>query len=113
MWCNGNTEKNKSLLFTFTIPYVDNMFEHILNEKVPFKLAKVTNVVEENGRLKLVVQDDYYYDKAPCDGDLFAIYFIADTFNLLEDKSDLLGALLLTWLKNDKVKMTQKKTLFG
>ena len=30
-----------------------NMFEHILNEKVPFKLAKVTNVVEENGIKKM------------------------------------------------------------
>lgn len=29
VWCNGKIEKNKSLLFTFTIPYIDKMFEQI------------------------------------------------------------------------------------
>ena len=111
---NENNEQKSEEIYTIQDASLE---ERLAANNTPVQTAEVdntaTNVVEENGRLNLVVQDDYYYDKAPCDGDLFAIYFIADTFNLLEDKSDLLGALLLTWLKNDKVKMTQKKTLFG
>ena len=31
MWWRGRIEKNKSLLLTLTIPYIDNIFEHILD----------------------------------------------------------------------------------
>ena len=40
-----------------------SMFEHILNEKVPFKLAKVTNVVEENGIKKVTTTKGEFTSK--------------------------------------------------
>ncbi len=40
-----------------------NMFEHILNEKVPFKLARVTNVVDENGIKKVTTTKGEFTSK--------------------------------------------------
>ena len=46
VWCNGKIEKNKSLLFTFTIPYIDKIFEHIFlcDKHTPFAFPVVPDV---------------------------------------------------------------------
>lgn len=50
----------------------------------------------------------------PCDKDLFKAYFLSDIYNLNRKKEDLLGAVLLKWLKEGHIKIVKqtKKGIF-
>ena len=50
----------------------------------------------------------------PCEKNLFKAYFLSSVYNLNRKKEDLLGAVLLKWLKDGKIKIVkqQKKKLF-
>lgn len=50
----------------------------------------------------------------PCDKNLFKAYFLASVYKLNRKKEDLLGAVLLKWLKDGKIKIVKqtKKKLF-
>lgn len=50
----------------------------------------------------------------PCEKNLFNAYFLSSVYNLNRKKEDLLGAVLLKWLKDGKIKIVkqQKKKLF-
>ena len=51
----------------------------------------------------------------PCDKNLFKAYFLASVYKLNRKKEDLLGAVLLKWLKVGKIKIVKqkKKKLLG
>lgn len=51
----------------------------------------------------------------PCNKDLFRAYFIANKYNISTKKENMLGALLLKWLKdgNVKVEKIEKQQFFG
>lgn len=50
-----------------------------------------------------VPKDVPLFRDIPCKGDLFRAYFIAYNYNLMKKKTDILGALLLKWLKENRI----------
>lgn len=44
-----------------------------------------------------------YYRDIPCNKDLFLIFFIGYQFNIVKKKTDLLGSVILKWVKNKQV----------
>ena len=44
-----------------------------------------------------------FFRGIPCNNDLFIIYCLASNLNLLVQESDIFGAFLLRWLKDDKI----------
>lgn len=50
----------------------------------------------------------------PCNKDIIRAYFVAEKYNLNKKKTDLLGAMLLKWLKNGNVRVekVEKKSIF-
>ncbi|NLL02357.1 MAG: DUF2207 domain-containing protein [Mollicutes bacterium] len=50
----------------------------------------------------------------PCNKDIFYAYFLANSYNLLKNDQDFLGALILSWIKNKyvTVELKEKKGLF-
>lgn len=58
---------------------------------------------------KKIVKNVEYYRDIPCDKDIYRAYYIATKYGLTIRKSDLLGAVILKWLKNRKCK-NRKKT---
>ncbi len=56
-----------------------------------------------------------YFRDIPCQKDLFKAYFLSDMYNLNRKKEDLLGAIILKWLKDKKVRIVkqEKKKWFG
>lgn len=50
----------------------------------------------------------------PCNKDIIRAYFVAEKYNLNKKKTDLLGAMLLKWLKNGNVRVEKvdKKGIF-
>ncbi len=55
-----------------------------------------------------------FFRDIPCNNDIFRAYFIAYKYNLLRQKEDFIGAILLKWLKDGNVKTEtiEKKILF-
>jgi hypothetical protein len=49
------------------------------------------------------------FREIPCDKNIYDAYFISTGFNLIRRKTDFLGAILLKWLKEDKI--TTKKVI--
>lgn len=49
------------------------------------------------------VKNAPYYREIPLDKDIFKGYWIAGQYNLIKNKTDFLGAILLKWLKNGNI----------
>ncbi len=45
----------------------------------------------------------------PCNKDIFRAYYLAYNFNLMKKQTDLLGAVLLKWLKENKITIEKKE----
>lgn len=56
-----------------------------------------------------VPKDVPLFRDIPCNGDVFRAYFIAYNYNLMKKKTDFLGAILLKWLKENKIKIEKKE----
>lgn len=54
-------------------------------------------------------KDTPYFRDIPCNGDLFKAYYIAEKYQILSKKTDLLGAIILKWIKESKVRIEQKE----
>ena len=56
-----------------------------------------------------VPKDAPMFRDIPCKGDIFRGYFIAKNYNLMKKKTDFLGAVLLKWLKEGKIKIEKRE----
>ena len=70
------------------------------------KIARNKNVKITSAERKQVKKAEYFRD-IPCDGDLFTAYFVAYSYGIIKKKTDLLGAVILKWLKDDIVKINK------
>lgn len=61
---------------------------------------------------KKIPKDVPYYRDIPCDGEIFKAYYIAYTYGLVKNKTDILGAIILKWIKEGKV-FVQKENKKG
>ncbi len=48
-------------------------------------------------------KDLNYFREIPCDKDIYYGYFLSDSYNLNKNKNDLLGAVILSWVKKGYV----------
>lgn len=48
------------------------------------------------------------FRELPCGKDIFRAYWVANNYNLVKKKTDFLGAILLKWLKQEKIKIENK-----
>lgn len=59
---------------------------------------------------KNIPKDVAYYRDIPCNRDIFRAYYIGYQYGLLKNKTDVLGAIILKWIKDSIVKIEQKET---
>lgn len=52
---------------------------------------------------------DYFRD-IPCQGNLLRAYYIGYKYGIVKNKTDILGAIILKWLKDDLIKVEQKES---
>ena len=53
---------------------------------------------------KIYPQNETYYRDIPLNGDIFKVYYIAQQYKLVKNKTDILGAIILKWLKEGIIK---------
>ena len=59
---------------------------------------------------KRKLDDLPYYRDIPCNKDIFRAYYIGYNYGLIKNKTDLLGAIILKWLKDSVIRMEQKES---
>lgn len=59
---------------------------------------------------KAIPKDVDYFRDIPSGNDLLRDYFIAYKYNILKKKTDILGAIILKWLKDSLIRIEQKET---
>lgn len=58
---------------------------------------------------KKMPSDLPYYRDIPCNKDIFRAYYIGYNYGLLKNKTDLLGAIILKWIKDSVIRIEQKE----
>ena len=79
-------------------------------------LFTILSVMRSEGESKLTIKKDYaisnreieYFRDIPCNGDIFRAYYIGYSYKLLKNRTDILGALLLKWLKDSLITIGKK-----
>lgn len=80
-----------------------------------FLLIKSISSVSNEGKIiaskeaKLLKEYKEYYRDIPCNKDIFRAYYIAYEYNIINNKTDLLGALLLKWLRDKKISLQKRE----
>ena len=57
---------------------------------------------------KKIPKDVPYYRDIPCNGDIFRTYYIAYQYGIMKNKTDILGAIILKWLKAGMIRTEQR-----
>jgi len=131
---NTKNKLNNSFNYYFdmaeeeTIKYVDNnsnndgyavmAFVIIFNVGMWFVIvlaaAKSGGVNTSNFKFgvegKKIPKDVPYFRDIPCKKDIFRAYYIAHQYGLTKNKTDVLGAIILKWLKDSLITIEQKET---
>ena len=112
----GKTKYNKDNKSKNIIPF--SMFFYmfpILFSIIISKLIKKGNKGTEYGEFNKELQrTNEYYRDIPFEGNLFRAYYVGYTYGIIKNKTDLLGAMILKWIKEEKVKIKKitKQVLF-
>lgn len=59
---------------------------------------------------KKMPSDLQYYRDIPCKKDIFRAYYIGYHYGLLKNKTDILGAIILKWMKDYIIRVEQKES---
>lgn len=58
---------------------------------------------------KKIPRNVEYFRDIPCDNDLYRAYFIAYNYGIIHNKTDILGAIILKWVKDSLVRIEQRE----
>lgn len=108
-------DKKENISFLSKIGLIIVQFLNIMFTLLPLiiffiilKLSQPTSFsYGEAGRN--IPKDVSYYRDIPCDKDLYRAYYIANKYGILKNKTDLLGAIILKWLKDSLIKIEKKE----
>lgn len=59
---------------------------------------------------KKIPKDVPYFRDLPCNKDIFRAYYIGYKYDIIKTKTDILGAIILKWLKDGLIRIEQKET---
>lgn len=57
---------------------------------------------------KKITKDEPYFRDIPCNKDLYRAYFVANEYNILKNKNDIAGAIILKWIKDGIISVRQE-----
>lgn len=80
-----------------------------------FLLIKSISNASNEGKIiptkeaKLLKDYKEYYRDIPCNKDIFRAYYISYEYNIINNKSDLLGAMLLKWFREKNISIQKRE----
>lgn len=80
----------------------------------PIYMMKTKNIKKlKLGKQEKLSKDVPYYRDIPCNKDIFRAYYIGYNYGLLKRKTDIVGSIILKWIKDSIIKIEKKKGIFG
>lgn len=112
---NGTKSKSTSLGSTIStfIKIIFNSWYIILGVIMVFIKGKTTgNGVGYGKEKRRLPKEQSYYRDIPCYRNLFRAYYVGYTYGIIKKKTDLLGAIILKWIKEGRagVKKIQRNS---
>ena len=115
MAAEGSTKYNKkakSILSTI-ISFIST-FAFLIPWAIIFVIGLFTARTKKFGfkygtSKKKIPRDVAYYRDIPLNGDIFKAYYIAYQYDIMKNKTDILGAIILKWLKQGIIRTEQKE----
>lgn len=103
----ATTYKNESSYITSFLQLFSSIIIYIL-----IILSILIIVMNKNSKVgvKKISKDVPYFRDIPCENDIYRIYYISYIYGLIKNKTDLLGAVILSWLKKSLIRIEQKET---
>ena len=59
---------------------------------------------------KKIEKDVPYFRDIPCNGDIFRAYYIGYQYGIIKKKTDVLGSIILKWLKDSVIRVEKRET---
>ena len=97
-----------NVIATFFIATIPTVLIIVLILYAIFSTAKTGSLNFGKVGKKLPKNVDYFRD-IPCNNDLHRAYFIAYNYGILKRKTDILGAIILKWIKDSLVRVEQRE----
>lgn len=111
---SADSENNNFSFVGFIIPIFAFMFNIGIWIIIIIAIAKTggfnTNSFNFGAEGKSIPKDVPYFRDIPCKKDIFRAYYIAHQYGLTKNKTDVLGAIILKWLKDSLITIQQKET---
>lgn len=103
---SGKTMSINDNIFTFILVILS-----FLNLILPIILIVVIQAKYDFGpEGQSIPNDASYFRDLPCQNNLFRAYYIGYQYGIIKNKTDLLGAIILKWLKDGLIRVEQKET---
>lgn len=106
------SQKSSDTITGIVLSFFNIFFTIAIFAVIFVSVAKVSNKTSNlsfGSAGNKVPKDVPLFRDIPCNGDVFRAYFIAYNYNLMKKKTDFLGAILLKWLKENKIKIEKKE----
>ena len=108
---DNNSSYNYSRFGTFIIGLL-NLIPYCLFFIIPIYFSvlgynKSDAGFDREGK-KAIKRDDSYFRDIPCNGDIYRAFCIGSLYGITRNKTDLLGAVILKWLKEGLVRVEKR-----
>lgn len=89
------------VIFPFAIVIFTFAYSIISSKQISIGIDKET---------KHAVKNAPYFRDIPCNGDLYLAYYVANKYRLSKRNTDLLGAIILKWLRDGLIKIEKQES---
>ena len=93
------------------IPIISILFNFGIFSAIILALSSVTSKDKfnfgESG--KKIEKDIHYFRDIPCNGDIFRAYYIGHQYDIINKKTDVLGSIILKWLKESIIRVEKRE----
>ena len=71
--------------------------------------GSISNKLDYGTAGKKIPKNVPYFRDIPCRNDIFRAYYIGYQYNLIKNKTDILGAIILKWIKDGVIRIEEKE----
>ena len=94
----------------FIIEVIMFLAPFIIFSVIAVFVASFIEYVEIPKEQRKLIKEAPYYRDIPCDKNIFKMFYVAHTTGLMKRKTDVMGAVILKWLKEKKISIRKEET---
>ncbi len=93
------------------IPIISILFNFGVFSAIILAVGSMTNREKFNfgDSGKKIEKDIPYFRDIPCNGDIFRAYYIGYQYDIINKKTDILGSIILKWLKDSIIRVEKRE----